>query len=128
MAHVRSSKHNHRMGRRLPTSVFMASAGVLSIVITTSAHAGGPIELEIAFKLGYASNDYGVGVGGRAGASFHGLYAGGNIANYFGCCGGLNSVPNAIAAGGEVGYGIRAPAERQLDFPMDDDCIAPSMR
>jgi len=82
----------------------------------TEAHALGPIDLEIAAKVGYANNPgsgdpnpLGVGLGGRAGVSFMGAYGGVNILYYFGGTSNVNIASvsaNSLLYGIEAGYGV----------------------
>jgi len=82
----------------------------------TDAHALGPIDLEIAAKVGYANNPgsgvpnpLGVGLGGRAGVSFMGAYGGVNILYYFGGTSNVNIASvsaNSLLYGIEAGYGV----------------------
>jgi hypothetical protein len=82
--------------------VFSASAAaLLTLLAARPAHAIGPVDIEIAGKAGYGSNDLDFGLGGRAGVSIFGLYGGFNIVNYFG----QNSA-SLLTYGGEVGYGF----------------------
>ncbi len=113
------------------------SAMALAIAAVASARdaqALGPVDIEIAAKIGYATspsgvngapNPLGLGVGGRAGFAFKdGLYLGGSVMEYFT---GSDSQTNAIGsgnpglvtqtttllsthvllAGAEMGYGIK---------------------
>jgi hypothetical protein len=95
-----------------------AAALLATLAATRPAHALGPVDLEIAAKVGYGSNDYGFGFGGRAGVSFFGLYGGLNLVDYLGkstpvglgcpspCDTGSETI-HALQFGGEVGYGIK---------------------
>ena len=71
----------------------------LALLASRPANALGPIDVEIAGKLGYGSNfPTNFGFGGRAGVSFFGLYGGLNVVEY----------PfQVLTYGGEVGYGIK---------------------
>jgi len=61
----------------------------------------GPLGIEAALKLGYGSNDYKFGVGGRAGLSIYGLYGGFSVVHFLGTEG-----ISTTTIGGEVGYGF----------------------
>ena len=96
------------MGTMRTSGVVAASATALLTFLTMHpAHALGPIDVEVAGKVGYGTNYYGLGLGARAGISFLGLYGGVNFINYFGQ--GQNGLPaeSAFTFGGEVGYGIK---------------------
>ncbi len=108
--------------------LFPLFAGLLTLFATREAHALGPLDIEIAGKVGYGSdpgggagfNRLGFGVGGRAGIALFGIYAGVNIVDYLGgtaspqpcplmdaspaCSGG--SV-HTLMYGGEFGYGFK---------------------
>jgi len=90
------------------------------LIAPTEAHALGPIDLEVAAKVGYANNPgsgdpnpLGVGLGGRAGVAFMGAYGGVNILYYFGGTSNLNTFgatgsvsANSLLYGIEAGYGV----------------------
>ena len=59
-------------------------AALLSLATVRPAHALGPVDLEIAAKLGSGTGNYGLAVGGRAGISLVGVYGGASVVNYFG--------------------------------------------
>lgn len=101
-------------------------AGLLALFTTREAHALGPLDLEIAAKVGYGTNPdsgsslnpLGFGLGGRAGVSLFGLYAGVSAVYYLGgsetvpCPAGTpcpNGSPSAhtLMYGGEFGYGFK---------------------
>jgi hypothetical protein len=85
-----------------------ASAAALISLAASSAHALGPIDLEIAGKGGYGSHDLGPGFGGRAGVSFFGIYGGLSIIDYLGVSPGAGEpTPHLLAYGGEVGFGFK---------------------
>jgi hypothetical protein len=79
-----------------------STAALFTLVSERPAHALGPIDLEIAAKAGYGSNDLDFGIGGRAGISFFGLYGGVSLVDYLG----QDSV-HVLTYGGEVGFGIK---------------------
>jgi hypothetical protein len=92
---------------RTLTLAFTASTALLVTLATTRpAHALGPVDIEIAAKVGYGTNDVGPGFGGRAGVSIFGFYGGVSAIDYLG-----QSVDGVTAHsflfGGEVGYGIK---------------------
>jgi hypothetical protein len=76
------------------TSILLlaASAGATTFAASRSAYALGPIDIEIAPRVGAATspikgdpiNILGFGLGGRAGVSIFGIYAGVSGAYYFG--------------------------------------------
>lgn len=115
-----------------------SAAFVLSTVaVARDARALGPVDLEAAAKVGYATNPssvsggtnpMGLGLGARAGLAFlGGIYLGGNIQYYLGGSenvptstttntggnGGTSSVGsyslsvNTLMYGGELGYGLK---------------------
>jgi hypothetical protein len=88
---------------RFPILAIAASAAALvTLLAVRPAHALGPIDLEIAAKAGYGSNNLDFGIGGRAGVSFFGLYGGVNVVDYLG-----QDSAHVLTYGGEVGYGIK---------------------
>jgi hypothetical protein len=95
-----------------------ALAFVLVVAFSSrSAHALGPLDLEVGVKVGYGTNPIkdapvnplGFGVGGRAGVSILGLYLGANAVNYFGSGDRFGGLFRSFEVGGEVGYGIKLP-------------------
>jgi len=86
------------------------------LIAPTEAHALGPIDLEVAAKVGYANNPgsgdpnpLGVGLGGRAGVAFMGAYGGVNILYYFGGTSNVNIASvsaHSLLYGIEAGYGV----------------------
>ena len=86
------------------------------LIAPTEAHALGPIDLEVAAKVGYANNPgsgdpnpLGVGLGGRAGVAFMGAYGGVNILYYFGGTSNVNIASvsaSSLLYGIEAGYGV----------------------
>jgi hypothetical protein len=112
------------------TFLFFAAtaAGLLTLSATREAHALGPLDIEVAGKIGYGSNPdsgeglnrLGFGFGGRAGLALFGIYAGVNIVDYLGgtansepCPPGVQSAACAggsvhtLMYGGEFGYGFK---------------------
>jgi hypothetical protein len=87
-------------------AVAVSTAVLVTFVSARPAHALGPVDLEIAAKAGYGSNDFGFGFGGRAGISFFGFYGGLSAVDYLG-----KSVDNVtthtLLLGGELGFGIK---------------------
>jgi hypothetical protein len=88
--------------RTSPKLLAASAASILLFASARPAHALGPVDLEIAGKVGYGSNQLDLGLGGRAGVSLFGLYGGLNIVDYLG----QNSV-HALTYGGELGYGFK---------------------
>jgi hypothetical protein len=101
-------------------TALVLSAGVLSLTAVVSfakdASALGPLDLEIGAKAGVGTtpsnipsgfpNPLGFGIGGRAGISILGLYAGGSIIYYLG--GSENGLSaHTLMYGVEGGYGIK---------------------
>jgi hypothetical protein len=97
-------------------------ASVVAILVASmarDAHALGPVDIELAAKGGYASDGLTADVGGRAGVSIFGIYAGFSGAYYFGKTGNPSEqsppLPPAgprigyhqTAFGGELGYGFK---------------------
>jgi hypothetical protein len=88
------------------------------LFLCRDASALGPVDLEVAAKVGAGTNPeggsgspdpLGFGVGGRAGVSFFHVYAGVNVMNYFGSSGSFGGVPisqHSLQYGVEVGYGF----------------------
>jgi hypothetical protein len=100
---------------RMRTHALLLAASVttlFTLAVARPANALGPIDLEIAGKLGYGSDHLGLGVGGRAGISIFGLYAGVNLVDYPSLSipatlAGASVSGSALAYGGEVGFGIK---------------------
>src|SRR5580658_8612948 len=87
-------------------AVAVSSAVLVTFVGARPAHALGPIDLEIAAKAGYGSNDFGFGFGGRAGISFFGFYGGLSAVDYLGKS--VDDVTtHTLLLGGELGFGIK---------------------
>jgi hypothetical protein len=97
------------------SALFFATAGVL---VTTEAHALGPLDLEIGAKAGFGTspggsspNPLGFGIGGRVGAQIFGLYGGLALMNYFGesqtMAQGVSVSRHALHYGVEGGYGSK---------------------
>ena len=116
------------------TLVLMTAATVSTLQVAGDASALGPVDVEIAGKVGGGTspvssgtspngtsiniNPLGFGVGGRAGVSFSSLYAGLSFMYYFG---GRQDVPSplgppvpvsgtSVLYGLEIGYNIGLPA------------------
>ncbi len=88
-------------------AAFAASAAALVVfTLAPAALALGPLDIELAGKLGYGSNGLGFGAGARAGLSIIGLYGGFNIVDYPGA-GTAQGGGHVLTYGGEVGYGIK---------------------
>jgi hypothetical protein len=97
------------------TLLAMAVVGFGAMSIAPDAHALGPVDLEVAGKLGVGTNPFGdlpnplgFGLGARAGVSLLGLYGGLSLMYYFG-----SGQDNVAGAGGRVSvnsllYGIEA--------------------
>jgi hypothetical protein len=94
-------------------AVAVSSAMLVTLVSARPAHALGPIDLEIAAKAGYGSNDLGFGFGGRGGISFFGFYGGLSAVDYLGTSqtlpppGGGTFTRHTLLLGGELGFGIK---------------------
>ena len=97
---------------RLPLLFTSVATALAAFSYTSSAHALGPIDLEIGARVGYATNPdssfqanpLGFGLGGRAGVSFFGIYGGISGMYYLG-----GSTPQGISLhtgmyGLEAGY------------------------
>jgi hypothetical protein len=83
----------------------LAAAPALALALAAApAQALGPLEIELAGKVGGASNGYGFGAGGRAGLAIFGLYGGFNVVDYPSPSVSLGSI---LTYGGEVGYGFK---------------------
>jgi hypothetical protein len=106
------------MNRTFSLPVLLAAAAMgLGILSTAgSAHALGPVDLEVGVKAGVgtnpdsgggAINPLGFGLGGRAGLAFlGGIYLGGNVMYYLGGSDNGTSV-HTLMYGGEAGYGFK---------------------
>jgi hypothetical protein len=90
----------------------------LVIASAREAHALGPVGVEVGGIAGYGSNPihpsnagnpFGVGVGGRAGLTFFGLYAGARAIYYFGKDPSGDDIQkrHSLFYGGEFGSNIR---------------------
>jgi hypothetical protein len=94
-----------------PYALALAASTALLVTLAHErpAHALGPIDLEIAAKVGYGTNAndvLGVGLGGRAGVSFFGLYGGVSAIDYLGKS--VNGVSvHSFLYGAEVGWGFK---------------------
>jgi hypothetical protein len=83
-----------------------SAAALVTFAVSHPARALGPIDLEVAAKVGYGTDELSVGFGGRAGVSFLGLYGGVSVIDYIGQSrGGFTT--HAFLYGGELGYGMR---------------------
>jgi hypothetical protein len=103
---------------KAPALAFASLAtAVAALSYSSTAHAIGPVDIEIAARGGYATNPgsganpYGFGIGGRAGVSIIGIYAGVSGMYYFGSTqqasvGGVpvSSSPTTAMEGFEAGY------------------------
>jgi hypothetical protein len=89
-------------------------------IFPTSAHALGPVDIEIAAKSGVATSPFstdptpfGLGIGGRAGIAFLGAYVGASAIYYFGSSRVINAgsavefESRSFAYGVEAGYGVK---------------------
>lgn len=104
----------------------LLAAGVagLFLVFGREAHALGPLDLEVGAKVGAATNPssavpnpLGFGLGGRAGLSLLGIYAGANVMYYFGGAtdtaaptglpGTVHESKSSLLYGFEGGYGFK---------------------
>lgn len=108
----------------LRSSIFLLVLGA-SLSLASTAHALGPIDVEVGAKVGAGSNPIGngfpnplgVGVGGRAGVAISGLYAGISAMDYVGSSAQRIDVvegtsyeqgsvsPHSFLYGAELGYG-----------------------
>jgi hypothetical protein len=81
---------------------------IAALMSARPACAVGPVDIEVAGKVnyGFGGGGYGLGVGGRAGVSFAGFYAGMSVVDYPARPVVLDSSP-IYTVGGEVGYGIK---------------------
>jgi hypothetical protein len=109
---------------------FSAALGVCMLSVTRNASALGPVDVEVAAKVGGGTNPVnvgsesqppgaapsnppnplGFGLGGRAGASFMGFYGGLSFMFYLGesqVNQGVTESLKSILYGGEAGYNIR---------------------
>jgi hypothetical protein len=97
--------------RILPLALVAIAAGIAP----TSARALGPVELEAAVGVGFATNPtgalpgaspVGVSLAARGGVSFHNVYGGVVVAAYY-----FDQTPsvyeNAVQYGVEAGYGFQ---------------------
>jgi hypothetical protein len=92
--------------------VAAVAAALFTIASTREAHAIGPVDIEIAGKAGYGSQDLGFGLGARAGVSIFGLYGGLNLVEYLGKSQAIQGAPvsttvHELQFGGEVGFGFK---------------------
>ncbi|HEX3345271.1 MAG TPA: hypothetical protein VHS09_11895 [Polyangiaceae bacterium] len=93
--------------KRLPLLVAALAAAVLTASAARDAHALGPIDLEVAAKVGAGTNlsnggpinPLGLGLGGRAGVAFFGFYGGVDVVDYLGGSQTLNPAGSAGASG-----------------------------
>ncbi|HEY8088143.1 MAG TPA: hypothetical protein VIF09_09865 [Polyangiaceae bacterium] len=92
------------------------AAAALPLAFSTSAHAMGPIDLEIGLRSGVGTtpsnfpsttpNPLGFGLGARAGVDVFGFYGGLNLMYYFG--GSSNGFSDhSLMEGVDVGYNIK---------------------
>lgn len=96
--------------KRISSLIFASIFFALFFFHTTEAHALGPINVEVGALGGYATNpngdagynQLGVGIGGRGGVEFLGIYGGLRGMYYFG---GSPDVPNAVSTHASM-YGI----------------------
>ncbi len=89
-----------------------AACGLLISVVSPSAHALGPVDVEAAAIGGYGTNSLNAELGGRAGVSIFGIYAGVRGEYFTGTTSPATEVLHAdtyhqYALGGEVGYGFK---------------------
>jgi hypothetical protein len=81
------------------------------------AHAAGPVDIEVAAIAGYGTaptnsrpiNPLGVGLGGRVGVGFRGLYAGVSVVDYLGSTSSSDGTilkARSLLYGVELGYGV----------------------
>jgi hypothetical protein len=105
----------------MKTTLRLAGALLVTLAIALSsreARALGPIDIEVGAKVGYGTNPnagpggvnpnpLGVGLGGRGGITFFGIYAGVNAVDYLGSGDNLGGIYHAVQVGGELGYTIK---------------------
>lgn len=93
------------------------SAGAVLLAAPKSAHAIGPVDVEVAARVGYATspssesgaiNPMGFGLGGRGGVSFFGFYGGVSAMYYFGGSQDGASA-NTTMVGFDLGYNFKLP-------------------
>jgi hypothetical protein len=98
--------------------VFAAALGAGTLAIPRDAHAIGPVDVEAGARVGGGTSPFssqpsplGFGLGGRAGASFLGYYAGLSLMYYFGDktndASNVSRSEHAWFYGGELGYGTK---------------------
>jgi hypothetical protein len=116
-------------------SIFLvvAAAGLSALSVTPEASALGPVDVEVAAKLGGGTNPeglcphgclapppnaLGLGLGARAGASFFGFYAGLSFMDYLGTSQGAGVPTPALGKGAlrSVLYGIEAGYNFSVSF------------
>jgi hypothetical protein len=143
------------MMKKLGLLLSAATVAVAILLASKDAHALGPVDLEIAAiggfgsnPTGYAPNPMSLGVGGRAGVSFFGLYGGLKFLYYVG--GSAPSVDSegspttqtwhSVQYGAELGYGFRLPLvhlvirpqvglgnwQASVNCDQDEQCNVPS--
>jgi hypothetical protein len=115
--------------KTLALTALSIGAAFAAFSYSSTAHALGPIDIEIAARVGYATNPnstdfvanpYGFGFGGRAGVSFFGIYGGISGMYYLGSSGAVqfNGTPGAggdsvswrtAMEGFELGYTLPIP-------------------
>lgn len=104
--------------------------GVLSFSV--NADALGPVDIEIAAKAGTATGSFGplgFGIGGRAGVSIGGLYAGVDVIDYLGAtstCGGC-SVPPGVDSLQQRQGGLLYGIEGGYNFKFSQITIRPQL-
>ena len=93
-------------------------AGLVALTAAPMARALGPVDLEVAGKVGTGTTPFGpsnplsLGFGLRGGVSFFGVYAGLSFIDYIGsgesaADGPAFSAPHTLQYGGELGYGFK---------------------
>lgn len=96
--------------RRAPIVLVLVATLGFCFFSSPNASALGPIDVEVAAKVGYGlsplsnlpANPLGFGVGGRAGISVFNVYVGGTGIYYLG-----GSTETSLLYGGELGYSIK---------------------
>jgi hypothetical protein len=98
--------------------IFAGALGAGTLAMPHDAHAIGPVDIEAGARIGGGTSPFssqpsplGFGLGGRAGASFLGYYAGLSLMYYFGDkmndASGASTSEHAWLYGGELGYGTK---------------------
>ncbi len=126
---------------RTVAAAWAVVTGVLCCCL--DVRASGPVNVEVAAKVGAGTNPIGgglpnplgIGTGGRAGVAFQGIYAGVSAMYYFGQRGPIDIVntdiirgtisPHSFLYGLELGYGLRIAGivELRAQVGVGDDLL-----